>query len=255
VIIATWGISSALAQCDCAGCGTGHSSFHRQRPCATTENWFEESCCDTCEPPARCTHYLSAFGGFVDIDNFERKIENFPNTNIDGALHDDDWAYGLTLGRQVHPHGRMEFEFTYRDNGIETWFERQYDEDNILLSNTELPAIGSNRNYTGMVNIVFDLYDRCEWWPGLYLGGGIGGIYMDAEFATAANTYECDDTSFAYQFIGGVNLPVSERIDIFTEFRYLGADYLNVDNLTAGQSLGDFTFDSNNLFFGVRLRR
>lgn len=255
LLLIVWGAAIAIAQSDCASCGDSPSFARSHNQCATAENWFEESCHDSCEPPFCCTHYFSLFGGYVDIDNFERKVEVFPNTNIDGALHDDDWAYGLALGRQVHPHARCEFEFTYRDNGINSWFEREYDADNILVSDTVLPAVGSNRNYSGMFNILFDLYDREVGYPGLYLGGGLGGIYVDAEFATAVNAYECDDTSFAYQLIGGINYAVTERVDLFTEFRYLGADYLTVTNLTAGQSLGDFTFDSNNIFFGARIRR
>jgi opacity protein-like surface antigen len=106
-----------------------------------------------------------------------------------------------------------------------------------------------------MFNVLFDVGKRCVGTPHLYLGGGLGSIYADGDFSTAAEDYSVQDSSFAYQFIAGLNYPLSPGADIYTEYRYLGADNLKVENLTLGQSMGDFTFDSHNVLFGVRFRR
>ncbi len=249
--------TSSLAQCNCSECNQQGSFFDR----ACSSEWKpdfsgSDRACegDPCEAFVG-GHYFSAFGGFVDIDNYERTLDNGPNTNLDGAKLHDDFAWGAAVGRQVHPHGRAEFEFTFRENDVSSWFEQEFDNTGAMTSNNVLAATGTLTSYSGMFNFLFDLYDRQIGRPGMYLGGGIGAIYVDADFATAANAYESVDTSFAYQLIGGFNLPMSDRVDLFTEFRYLGADYLTVDNLTTSQSMGDFTIDTHNIFFGARFRR
>lgn len=209
----------------------------------------------TCNPAFQCTEYFSVFGGAVDIDNFERKILVGNNTQVEGAKFRDDWAWGAAIGRQVDPHGRVEFEFTFRDTPAASWFVQEFDPTGVLLTNDFTPATGDLQTYSGMVNIVFDLYQRTAGCAGLYLGAGLGALYVDTDIVTATESFASHDTSFAYQFIGGVNYALTQRVDLFGEFRYLGADYINVDNLTTGVSLGDFSIDTNNIFFGVRVRR
>lgn len=248
--------SSSLAQCNSSGCG--QRSFFENQCSSKFLSDYGSACgadCgdDSCKTCGGC--YLSVFGGYADIDNFQRKLENGPNTNIDGAKLHDDFAWGASIGRQVHPYGRGEFEFTVRDNEIGSWFEQQINSTGVLTSNNVFPATGSLTSYSGMFNFLFDLYDRRVGCPGLYLGAGLGAITIDADFATATNTYKSVDTSFAFQLIGGFNYALSDGVDLYTEYRYLGADYVSVDNLTTGQSLGDFSIDTNNIFFGARFRR
>jgi opacity protein-like surface antigen len=189
----------------------------------------------------------------VDIDNYERKQLVGGDTFIDGAKLKDGWAAGGALGTRWNTYVRTEFEFAVRDTSAETWFEQEFDDTGALVSDLSVPAAGTVRGYSGMFNILFDLTDTGLRRPYIHLGGGIGAIYLDSNFATATDTYEGIDTSFAYQAIGGVSFPVRKRVTLFTEYRYLGADYLNVRNVTTGESLGDFSYDSHSFFFGVRL--
>ena len=249
--------SSSLAQSDAAGCNQQQSTCANddRSNCQSELMDLNQGCGDDCHPTGLGGHYFSVFGGFVDIDNFERTLVNGTNTNIDGAKLHDDWTFGASFGKQVHRYARCEFELTCRDNEVSKWFEQEFDNSGVLVLNNVTAATGSVKSYSGVFNILFDFADRCVGCPALYLGAGLGAIYVDADFATAANSYEAADSSFAYQFIGGVNYPLSQRVDLFTEYRYLGADYLTVDDVTAGQSLGDFNFDSNSIFFGARFRR
>lgn len=256
LLLAAFGAVSLSAQYDSGNCGrtgldvTSDCSSLLEPDCGQSCG-CDSGCCDAWTP----SHYFSLFGGYVDIDNFERKLDDGNTTEIDGAKLHDDFVFGGSIGRQAHPHGRVEFEFTLRDNDVASWFEQEFDNSGVLTSNFSTAATGDLTSYSGMFNVVFDLYDRRVGCPGLYLGGGIGGIYVDSDFATATDSYAVADSSFAYQFIGGVNYAASQRVDLYAEYRYLGADYLNVDNLTTGQSLGDFTIDTNNVFVGVRVRR
>jgi opacity protein-like surface antigen len=217
--------------------------------------YYNAQCWDNACDGDTGRHYFSAFAGFDDVDNFERTLRTGTTKRIDGAKLKDGWAAGATIGRRSNTYGRLEFEFTFRDNSVKSWFEQQFNSSNTLTSNTILPAFGTVQSYSGVVNVVFDLSEPSLGQPNLYLGGGLGSIYLDANFFTAANTYEAHDSSFAYQFIAGVDYPIRPQVSLFSEYRYLGADYLRVNNITTGQSLGDFAIDTHNIFFGVRLGR
>lgn len=234
-------------------------------PTASADPFDAEGCAAGCggtggdcgvgQNPGR---YVSVFGGLVDIDNFERTRVIGGSTFIDGAKLSDGWAGGGALGRYLLPNVRGEFEFTYRDNSVKSWFEQTRNAAGVLTTNNSFSATGDLNTYSGMFNVLFDHYTCEPGFPGIYAGAGLGAIYADGGYTNAdapPETFSIQDTSFAYQFIVGLVKPVSGRLDLFTEYRYLGADYLNVDNDTTGVSMGDHTYDSHNVFFGVRIRR
>lgn len=209
---------------------------------------------DSCRPIFD-QRYLSIFGGFANIDNFEH-INRLPTGNIiDGAGLRSGYAGGVALGGVVRQLVRTELEFTYRNNSAGSFFHQEYDDDGLLLVEDNDPATGSVNSYSGMYNVIFDVGKRCVGTPHLYLGGGLGSIYANGDFSTATDDYSIHDASFAYQFITGLNQPISQAVDLYTEYRYLGADNLKVVNDTAGVSMGAFTYDSHNVLFGVRFRR
>lgn len=210
-------------------------------------------CGDGCGP-IFLEKYVGVFGGFADIDNFDRTVMSGTNRDISGAKLHDGWAGGIALGGRVHPCLRGEFEFTYRENSVESWFDQRFNASGVLTINNSAPATGQLNGYSGMFNFLFDCQPRCIGRPAVYLGGGIGSLYVDGDFATATNAYSTNDASFAYQFIGGINYPVSDRFDLFTEYRYLGADHVSVFNTTTNVSMGDLGYDSHNVFFGARMR-
>jgi opacity protein-like surface antigen len=89
----------------------------------------------------------------------------------------------------------------------------------------------------------------------LYGGAGIGILWVDGGFSNATDDFSVGDSSFAYQFIGGLNYVVGPRVDSYIEYRYLGADYIEVHNDSLGASMGDFGYDSHGVFFGLRFGR
>ena len=87
-----------------------------------------------------------------------------------------------------------------------------------------------------------------------YVGTGIGVVFKDSDFNTPAVNVSINDEAFAYQFIAGASKPMSNSIDFFAEYRFLGTNDLLVQRtspLTA-QKIGDFKMESNNVFFGFR---
>jgi opacity protein-like surface antigen len=233
---------------------------------ATAGDWFDNACqsCgsvgDSDCGSASCRRifdqkYLSVFGGFTDIDNFERILRTPVGRTIDGAKLRSGYVAGVALGGVIKEFVRNEMEFTYRDNSASSFFNQQFNTTGLLLAEAREPATGFVNSYSAMYNAVFDVGKRCVGLPHLYVGGGLGSIYVDGDFSTAADIYSVQDSSFAYQFIGGINYPVRSTVDLYTEYRFLGADNVRVENVTTGVSLGDFAYDSHSVLFGLRFRR
>ena len=197
-------------------------------------------------------NYLSFFGGYSNIDDFQREIDNAGAFDITSAQMLDGWGIGFGAGRQIHPLFRIETEFTYRDHVAGSWREETYTGGVLTATNT-VDATGSLDTYTWLNNFVIDFPPRQPGRPNLYTGGGIGIMFAEGNIATATNTYNVSDSSFAYQFLAGVNVPVRERVDFFTEYRFTGATNITVDDVTTPISLGGFDLESHNVFFGLRI--
>ena len=214
--------------------------------------------------------YLSLFGGVSFLDNFDSRF-TFDN-GIDGELGiretgfsmDDGVASGASIGRYFFRQGRVEGEYTYRDNSVGEFETFTYSDDlstpqinDTLVDSTSVPAVGSIESSSFMVNFLFDLKPRTVGCMNAYLGGGIGALAVDGDAVAGTTVYNFDDAAFAFQGIAGVNYPVRERLDLFTEYRYLGSDNVRVEqtDMAGTVSLGAFRFDSHNVVFGIRLLR
>ena len=214
--------------------------------------------------------YLSLFGGVSFLDNFDTRF-TFDNgimgelgVRETGFSMDDGVASGASFGRYFYRQARVEAEYTYRDNSVGEFQQFTYSDDlatpqinDTLVDSTRTPANGSVESSSLMVNFVFDLKPRTVGCMNAYLGGGIGGLAVDGDAIAGTTAFNFDDAAFAFQGIAGINYPVLDRLDLFTEYRYLGSDNINVDQTDgAGTvSLGAFRFDSHNVVFGVRLLR
>lgn len=227
-------------------------------------DWFDSCQSDSCQTgtcdsegcsPIFDQKYVSFFGGFTDIDNFERILRPPTGRIIDGAKLSSGYSAGTAFGGVIREFVRNELEFTYRNTSASSVFHQEFSPAGLLLVSTTAPATGAINSYSGMYNALIDVGKRCEGNPHLYVGGGLGALYVDGDFATAAENYSVSDPSFAYQFIGGINYPLRKAVDLYTEYRFLGADNVKVHNDTTGVSVGDFNYDSHNVYFGVRLRR
>lgn len=231
---------------------------------------FDQSCYDTGGSCQRGPFYISGFGGFASIDNFSRSnnVEDGPRfATIDriGAEVVDGGGVGVSVGRYVHPRGRAEFEFTYRDAGVEEVFENRTSRDldtagadEVIISQSFQDAGGNLNVVTGIYNVVFDFKKRQVGCAHLYAGGGIGAIFVDGSFSTTGATptdFDVDSSGFAFQGLVGVAYPMRSGLDLFTEYRYTGSQNIAVDDVTNDVPLGAFRLDSHNVFLGLRLYR
>ena len=213
----------------------------------------DDGCCDN------LGNYVSVFGGLATLHQFEEEIvtpnvlPGDPDTEFRNFSGDTEDAYGISVGQIVHQRARTELEFTYREFNLDQYRIEEFTAG-VLSSSTTTPITGNVETSSLMGNFVFDLSPRCVGRANLYGGGGIGGMDINGTATDGANDYEIDDTAFAYQLIAGLNFAKSDRIDLFTEYRFTGSS-VDVYDVTNAISLGNFDFETNTLVLGVRVRR
>ena len=235
---------------DCSNVDVWDHDFYNC--CRKSRFDFDEICDPCCRKP-----YVSFFGGATTVEDFFREITTAtaPLTlERQGANLVDGYGLGAAIGYRVHNYLRIEAEYSYRFNKVEDWFTG-IETDGALTSLTQEPATGRIYSHAGMFNMIADLSQRRVRCFNLHAGAGLGILTVDAEVTTATNTYISDDSQFAYQLIGGVTYPWSDRLEFFSEYRYLSSDGLDVVDAATGAAFGDFGYDSHNLFFGLRINR
>ena len=111
-----------------------------------------------------------------------------------------------------------------------------------------------------MFNVFWDFTDSPTARFKPYLGAGFGGVSADADFQIdGANTLgDGNDSSLAYQWIGGINYKASELTDFYVEYRYFAADSLNFNTTLPANAIidsdGELDYRTNNVLFGIRMR-
>ena len=165
----------------------------------------------------------NAFGGWNRIAGFG------PETEGDNAF-DDDFAVGFAYGRRHSYKLRSEFEFTYRSNDAET--------------------LGQVEVYSIMKNFLIDIEIPSNF-ATPYVGIGIGYANVDTDFDRLSGLALDNSGSFAWQPIAGVSIKLTEKLNYYFEYRYFSTTDLGVT--LNGEVLDNTTYNSHNLFMGLRV--
>ena len=197
-------------------------------------------------------YYVSLFGGYTGIDDLA--IENEAG-RIDIGSQDGvglGFAFGQIQGKNL----RSELEFSYRNNDIDDLFLTDFG-----TGRETLGGVGDIESYAGMLNLYWEFVDLCQGRLKPYIGAGVGAVNVSADLRLDGGMdafTDNDDSSFAYQYMVGVNYKVRTYSDFFVEYRYFAADSIRFDTtLPAGSLLdgdGELNYETNNIFFGMRLK-
>ena len=196
-------------------------------------------------------YYGSVFGGWTGLDDLMLSGE-------EGQIQIDDedgFAAGFALGQIQGKNLRSEIEVTYRSNDLKGMTL------NDLSGATQLLAgDGKIETISGMFNVFWDFTDFPPGRFKPYLGAGIGGVSADADFQVDGERTLGDgnDTSLAYQWIGGINYQTSALSDFYVEYRYFAADSLHFNTTLPTGSLidgdGELEYRTSNVLFGIRMK-
>ncbi|MDF1754542.1 MAG: outer membrane beta-barrel protein [Verrucomicrobiales bacterium] len=177
---------------------------------------------------SRAQSYVFGYGGFdsglatdfTEINSLSLDFEN-------GVL------YGAGLGRVSSLIGGSRFEF----EGLRS----HSDLESAALNGMTINGIGGEMTVTaGMFNFLkqFPLMGTMT-----YLGGGIGYSQVETEFGATSNSSD----AVAYQVIVGAELPLGQKFQLFTQYKFLGIG--ETDFGAAGNMDG---FTSHNFIVGLK---
>ncbi|MBE1237883.1 OmpA family protein [Phaeovibrio sulfidiphilus] len=119
-------------------------------------------------------------------------------------------AIGYAFGNVGFGSPRVEFEGTWRSNGIDSlkWGGVNYlEKKNIDINTAAL-----------MVNALFDFDTGTALYP--YIGGGVGAVLGWIDMPRGVK--DGSDTAFGYQGIAGVGYNITDNFGMTVDYRYLG---------------------------------
>ena len=91
-----------------------------------------------------------------------------------------------------------------------------------------------------------------------YVGIGIGFAFADADFSLNNSQIIEDngsDSSFAYQYMVGVNYNMYQTVNLFVEYRRFMTNDLSIEGVTGFEGGTDsYDFDSGDIIGGIRFK-
>jgi outer membrane protein OmpA-like peptidoglycan-associated protein len=170
--------------------------------------------------------YIGLEGGGSWVDDLDgvRSFDAAPpgglvTTTPGTAPFETGWAALGTVGYAFRTNNfRVELEGGYRDNDVDP------------------SAAGSLTEWSAMLNVLYDisLTERL----GLSLGAGAGGDHFTLEVPGFA--FDEGDWQFAYQGIAGLNYMLTDRLDLFANYRYFRVNEPEVSG--PGVPAGTYTY-------------
>ncbi|WP_304186482.1 OmpA family protein [Phenylobacterium aquaticum] len=191
----------------------------------------------------------------------------------------DDWAGFARLGYQLNDHWRVELEGGYRSGDVDSFRGGA----NQVVTGLCTPGVlrtaaapncgaptGSIVSWTVMGNVIYDIMPDSAINPFVGAGVGINHVKADAIVGQFSNvtgvvsatnpgiqnlTVNDDDSSFAWQLLGGLAWKATDRLNVDLTYRYLsGADMSLASRGTSTLQPGDFTgrYSDQSVTVGLR---
>ena len=227
-------LGSRLGQTDCGGCQSGCNSCGAGSGIASRLKGMFPTLggSDGCG-----CKYLSVFGGWSDLSDYSGVIAANPTS----GTFNDGFVVGIARGRYLNANTRFEIENSWRNNSGENW--------NNFLGTSQFD--GHFNAYSTMLNTVRE-FGNGRIRP--YAGAGVGLTVQDGDFDVNGNHFRFDDWRLAYQGILGINVAQTGNADVYCEYRYLGNTDSGIED-TLGNRVDEFSYLSESVVFGIRIKR
>lgn len=196
--------------------------------------------------------YVALFGGGTGISDMITRGQFGEGVYFEDA----GYMFGIALGQIQGKNLRTEFEVSYRNinvNGLRL-------EGDVASQN--VPVNGDFGTLSGMANAYWEFVDFGPEKIKPYIGGGVGFALARPDLLQSDGTEAVisdNESSFAWQWMAGLNYKASDSLDAFVEYRYFVADSFRLDTqipevANLGNGSGPFDYQSSNLLFGMRVR-
>lgn len=185
------------------------------------------------QQPQHFKGYVYGYGGIDFGAEFQNAgfFDHLPNTEVptDWELN-NGWTAGGGIGAYSGILGgsRFEIEGSFTSNNVGT----------LLYDNYLLRADFKIKTEAVMFNMLKEIPLGGAT---AYFGGGVGYASTSMEGDIATIEYDDYDAGFAWQLIMGIDIPITERLALFTQYRYM---VLSDMSFTA-EKFGDFTYTTD----------
>lgn len=188
--------------------------------------------------------YAGVYAGYGQTHDANLSIEGFPPGTL---LFKPGYRLGTIVGYDFAGPFRLELDAAWRNSGIEG-----------LEAPTISPiaATGEVTALSGVVNFLYEPAVEGRLQP--HVGAGLGAVKLAIADAVAdipgvGLTPIADDSVIvpAWQFLGGISWPLSERLDLTAEYRLFGA--IGPEFVGAGSTKVDVSYTDSTLSLGLRV--
>jgi outer membrane protein OmpA-like peptidoglycan-associated protein len=213
----------------------------------------------------RYNYYVSGAGGINLMHGDDEVLINGGTvttvtqgvTEFDGDL---GWAAAGALGMFLSNGFRVEVEGAYRENDFDASTFTVVD---VIGPLTWTGAHGTVSGWSAMVNVLKDFPNDSRLTP--YIGGGAGASGRQLELVCGTSTgvapgfesmwcgAEDSQTSFAYQAIAGLSLDLTERLQVFADYRFFAVNNHQYFNDVTSSGVRDFDDRNHTIMAGLRL--
>jgi opacity protein-like surface antigen len=155
-------------------------------------------------------------------------------------------AFMFALGRLNGKNLRTEAELSFRNNDVTSF----------STPGMEFDFDGQLQTFSGMANAYWEFSnfpsDRIK--P--YIGAGVGftsltATLRDASGGSLLNTDRNSDSSFAYQWMAGLNFRAGDNLDFFGEYRFHDMESFQIRSFDRALS-GDYGYSASSVGVGLR---
>ncbi|MEX2580654.1 MAG: outer membrane beta-barrel protein [Verrucomicrobiales bacterium] len=208
-------------------------------PAANAGDYYSPSAKQQVLPPAPVDtgFYFKGFGGILFLDD----IHGTGSANI-AADFDSGWIAGAALGYELTPALSIELEGATGEADI----------DALVVNGARIGAFSGDLDYSQIaVNLIYEFGPQNPITP--YVGVGLGAGFADLDVAFPGTRFNDDDAAFLYQLIGGVNVDLGPRTELFAEYRFGSLDEFTLQR----GGVGRVTFDelqSHQALLGVKIK-
>jgi len=163
-----------------------------------------------CSAEAADNFYLEAEVG----NSFIRDVDADGSGGLTGRLRfDDDLVFGAAVGYRFGENIRLEGRLSYR----------KYDIESVTVDFFTFSGSSDADVFSGMVNAYYDF--TLTPWLKPYIGAGIGAVDIDVNNDTnLALDVKYPDTTFSWNLLAGINVPINDQFELVFGYRRLEAD-------------------------------
>lgn len=191
------------------------------------------------------------FAGGVNLLN-DSDFDILAGVNVDNE-YDPGYAIAGFLGYDFGPVWslggvRVEGEISYRLNDIDVHSVG-------ALGGDQPGSDGDASALAFMANVYHDFSTETRFQP--YFGGGLGVAIIDfSDYGIAAvpDVLDDEDTTFAWQLIGGVAYEISNRLSVGLEYRYFSAEPRLTSSTATSSVSNDVDYDNHSVMLRLNHR-